>query len=114
MDKVVRAFPIRSREGLIVVRDQIEKWDPKQKAVFYAHFPSAVVEEWYVQEIAGRPYLIAVTEGDDLQRGWANMAKATDEFTVWFRQKALELSDADLSVVPRPPGAEHVFTWKTG
>jgi hypothetical protein len=70
-----------------------------------------MTEEWYVQDIGGRPYLIAVTEGENLQGAWANLAKATDELSVWFREQARNLSDADLSVVPRPPGAEHVFTW---
>jgi hypothetical protein len=110
MDRVVRVFPLRNVESLKEFAAEIERWDAKKKSAFFALFGHGR-EHWYVQQIDGRPYVIAITEGEALDQGYERMANATDEFSVWFRRRVRELSGFDLSSMPKGPVCEHVFSW---
>lgn len=110
MDRVVRVFPLRTIESLKEFGAEIDAWDAEKKRAFFALFGQGR-EHWYVQEIDGRPYVIAITEGEALERGYQRMAEATDEFSVWFRKRVRELSGFDLGSAPKGPPCEHVYSW---
>ena len=41
---------------------------------FFSNFNNAT-EDWFYQEIDGKPYVICVAQGDDLEQGYANYDK---------------------------------------
>jgi hypothetical protein len=112
MSRLVRAFPIPSVEALEQFGREIAAWPREKKSEFFARFGKAT-EDWYVQEIEGRPYVIAITEGEDLERGFEKMGAATDEFTAWFRRRVGEMSSVNLGAAPKGPPSKHVYSWST-
>ncbi len=108
MPKVVRAVPIKSKEGLMNLAKGVANRPAKERKEFLALFGDGV-EEWYYQEIDGKPYIIAVAEGTDLERGYSMYPELQDPFFEWFRAQVLELSDVDLREVPKAAPSEFVF-----
>jgi hypothetical protein len=112
MQRVVRAFPVKDKESLRQFGREIEAWSAETKRTFFSFFGSAR-EAWYFQEIDGKPHIIAVSEGEALNDGFVKMAQSTDEFTIWFRRRVMELSVFDLSKSPRGPASELIFEWSS-
>jgi hypothetical protein len=106
-------FPIRSIEALKRVGKDIERWEPAKKEKFFAMFGPSAHEDWYVREIGGQAYVICISEGEGLEAGFEKMGQATDEFTVWFRQQVLELTETDLGAKPHDPRCQHIYSWGT-
>lgn len=113
MARAVRMFPIRSIDALKRVATDIDAWDAAKKVPFFAMFGESAREEWYVRTIGKQAYVIAISEGPDLERGFDKLATATDEFSVWFRERVLELTEIDLGAAPHDPRCEHIYTWGT-
>ena len=103
---------MKDKESLKQFGREIEAWSAEKKRTFFSFFVSAR-EAWYFQEIGGTPHIIAISEGGMLDDGFAKMAQSTDEFTVWFRSRVMELSVFDLSKSPRGPASELIFEWST-
>lgn len=108
MEKVVRAFPISSREALLEMADQVASYTSEHKRAFFDNFGDAT-EDWFYQEIEGKPYVICVAQGDNLEAGYANYEQLNDEFSVWFKDKVAELSGVDVNKTPKGPETNHVF-----
>ena len=52
MQRIVRAVPVRSKEGLIELAEGVSNWPEEERSRFLSHFGNPV-EEWYFQEIDG-------------------------------------------------------------
>jgi len=113
MEKVVRAFPITSREDLMTMAKEVEEFSPDQRKTFFDNFNDGV-EDWYFQEIAGKPHVICVAMGNNLEEGYANYAKLEDPFSLWFKNKVAELTNVDVNKTPKGPEVEHVFCFNSG
>jgi hypothetical protein len=48
----------------------------------------------------------------NVEHGFADLATAQDEFTVWFRAQLLDITGIDLSVPMDAPFPKVVFDWK--
>lgn len=108
MERVVRAVPVSSREALQEFAQQIAKRPQEERQRFLEHFGGAV-EEWYYQEIDGKPHVIAVVEGEQLSAGFAKYPSLQDPFFDWFREGVLELTGVDLREVPKAAPSEFIF-----
>lgn len=113
MEKVVRAFPITSREDLMKMADGVEDFTPEQRKAFFDNFNDGV-EDWYYQEIAGKPRVICVAIGNNLEEGYANYAKLDDPFSLWFKEQVAKLTQVDVNKTPKGPEVEHVFCFNGG
>lgn len=108
MERVVRAVPVKSREALEEFAQKIAKRPQEERRQFLAHFGGAV-EEWYYQEIDGKPHVIAVVEGEQLSQGFAKYPHLQDPFFNWFRDQVLELTGVDLREVPKAAASNFIF-----
>ena len=113
MEKVVRAFPLTSREALSKFTAGVEKYSAEDRKKFFSNFNNAT-EDWFYQEIDGKPYVICVAQGDDLEQGYANYDKLDDAFSLWFKAQVAELSNVDVNKTPKGPESEHVFCFTKG
>src|SRR5262245_32341976 len=110
MRRLARAFPVKSRAALEELGRAINQWNPLEKERFYAQFGgSEVRESWYFQEIEGKPYVIAVVQGDNLEHGYRYLQTSDDDFSRWFREQIRELTGVDLTESPRGPRSERVY-----
>lgn len=108
MDRIVRAVPIKSKAALIELAKNVEQRPHTEKKRFLEYFGDAM-EEWYYQEIEGKPHIIAVVEGDKLNEGFALYPTLDDPYFNWFRDQVLELSGVDLREVPKAADSEFIF-----
>ncbi len=108
MQRVVRAFPVKSREAVVEFAEAVDKWPREKKQVFFDNF-GHVVETWHFQLIDGRPYVIGVADGEDLEGGFERYGGMKDEFTAWFREQVLALSGYDLGETPKGPPSEFLY-----
>ena len=113
MEKVVRAFPIKSRDALMRFSQGVEKFSSVEKAKFFDNFSNGV-EDWFYQEIGGKPYVICVAQGENLEAGYVNYNKLDDKFSSWFKAQVVELTNIDVNKAPKGPGSEHVFCFTQG
>jgi hypothetical protein len=110
MRRLARAFPVKSREAIEEFGRAINRWNPHEKERFYAQFGGpGVRESWYFQEIEGKPYVIAVVQGDNLEHGYRYLQTSDDDFCKWFRGQVQELTGVDLTASPRGPASELVY-----
>jgi len=112
MQRIVRAVPVKSKDALRELADKVEKQPSDIKERFLQSFGNPV-EDWYYQEIEGKPYIIAVIEGATLTEGFAQYPTLDDPFFNWFRDEVLELSGVDLRIVPTAAPSEHIFQFKS-
>ncbi len=113
MEKVVRAFPITSREALMQFSEGVEAFSSSEKEGFFSNFSDAV-EDWFYQEIDGKPYVICVAQGDNLEQGYENYHKLNDPFSLWFKDQVSQLTQIDVNTTPKGPESEHVFCFNKG
>lgn len=108
MKRVVRAVRVKSKEALYELARKIEQRPDSERQKFVAYFGDAM-EEWYYQEIDGKPYVIAVVDGSALSEGFALYPTLDDPFFNWFRDEVIELCGVDLREVPKAADSEFVF-----
>lgn len=108
MQKVVRAFSVKSREALVKIAKETDVFTSEQKGVLAKNF-DMTVESWYYQEIEGKPYVIGVAEGEQLDEGFESWGTSDDPFAVWFREQVKEMTGCDLSEAPKGPQKELIY-----
>ena len=108
MQRVVRAFPVKSREALLEFARGVDEWPDEAKQPFFDNF-GGVSETWHFQMIEGKPYVIGVADGERLEQGFERYAGLKDPFSLWFKAKVLEISGADLNEEPKGPPSEMVY-----
>ena len=70
----------------------------------------ATRETWAMQETAAGTFILVWFDGD-VEAGFADLATAQDDFTVWFRGQVEEVTGVDLSVADDSPPPELVLDW---
>lgn len=108
MQRVVRAFPVKSKEAVLEFARAIDAWPREKKQAFFNNF-GAVVETWHFQMIGDQPYVIGVADGEDLEEGFVRYASMEDEFTRWFQDEVRSLSGYDLTDAPKGPVSEFLY-----
>jgi hypothetical protein len=68
-------------------------------------------ETWALQPTPAGLFMNVWFEGD-VEHGFADLAIAQDDFTVWFRAQLLDITGVDLSAPMDAPPPEMVFDWK--
>jgi hypothetical protein len=68
-------------------------------------------ETWALQPTPAGLFMNVWFEGD-VEHGFADLATAQDDFTVWFRAQLLDITGVDLSAPVDAPPPEMVFDWK--
>ena len=108
MQRIVRAVPVKSKESLTKLARASAEWPAQERQKFLSYFGDAT-EQWYFQEIEGKPYIIAIVEGTKLEQGFAKYPQLDDPFFNWFRDEVLEMSGVDLRQVPKAADAELIY-----
>lgn len=113
MALVVRAFPVRNREGVdAFVRELRERADETRE--FYAHY-GVRREAWFYQESGERAFVITVTDvSDPVEPKAAEYAAETDGFPAWFKARVYALSGVDPDDAPLGPLTEQVHASDDG
>jgi hypothetical protein len=57
-------------------------------------------ESWYVQSVSGADVLIVVLRGEEPEMVFAELAVSLEPFAVWFRERTLEITGVNISLVP--------------
>ena len=99
MNQIARVVPVKSREALQQLCDEIRQKMPHETQSFFNSFGTGY-ERWYFQEIDGKPFLISVTDSTNMSAGYDQYAHSSDPFFVWFSDRIKEISDIDLRENP--------------
>ena len=105
---VVRAYPLKSREALEDFVDDLHR-RPDETRAMYQNL--GVREIWFEQETANGPVAIAVAVIADPTRVAEQYVKATDRFSIWFKQRVEDVSGVNPHRSPLGPGTEKVFDY---
>ena len=109
MERIARAVPVKSKQALTDFLSEYQtRIDKGDSDPLFEGFGSGS-ERWYYQEIEGKPYIIAVTEGDAVTAGYDQYPHTEDEFFEWFSKSIGELSGIDLRQTPTGATSELVF-----
>ena len=108
MQRVVRAFPVKSKEAIVKFAEEVDEWPNEKKKAFFQNF-GEVTETWHFQMIEGKPYVIGVAEGTDLEKGFERYASMSDPFSTWFKDQVKEITGVDLNGAPKGPSSELVY-----
>lgn len=103
---VVRAYPLKSREALEDFVDDLHRRPDETRAMYQG---LGVREIWFQQETGRGAFAIAVAVIADPQRVAQQYAKATDRFSIWFKQRVEDVSGVNPHRSPLGPGTEKVF-----
>ena len=106
MQQLARMVPVKSKEGLVELLRQANERPAEERHTFFSRFGDSTVERWYYQEIDGKPYVLAVAEGEHLMDGFAQYPELDDPYFNWFRDRVFELSGVDLRAVPTAAHSE--------
>jgi hypothetical protein len=98
-EDAVRSF---AKEVLGPRRDQYDSFQAR----------SAITREtWTLLTTPDGSFVNVWFEGN-VDEGFADLATAQDEFTVWFREQLLSITGADMSAANDSPRPEVIFDWK--
>ncbi len=106
-----RVIPVASKEKLQNFIDDIRNYPNKEERDDFVNTFGGAWESWYYQELDGKPHIIAITEGNNFDAGFAQYATSEQPFFVWFRQQILELTGLDMRQNPGGATSEHIFTF---
>ncbi|MEM1081595.1 MAG: hypothetical protein AAGH65_08445 [Pseudomonadota bacterium] len=109
MTLTARAIPIASKQQLDQLIEGIRHYPDKTVRDEFINSFGGAVEHWFYQEVEGRPFLIAVIEGEDFGAGFEQYAASNQPFFLWFRQQVLDLTGVDMREVPGAATSEYVF-----
>ena len=105
---VVRAYPLKSREALEDFVDDLHRRPDETRAMYQA---LGVREIWFQQETEHGPVAIAVAVIADPKRVAEQYMKATDRFSIWFKQRVEDVSGVNPNRSPLGPSTEKVFDY---
>jgi len=102
MTLVVRAFPVRGREGVEALAREMHERSAEARA-FYTHF-GVRREAWFYQQAGDTSVVIGVTDiKDPVEPKAAEYAAALDGFASWLKARVFALSGVDPDVAPLGP-----------
>lgn len=102
MPLVVRAFPVRGREGVdALVREMRER--AGEVRAFYTHY-GVRRESWFYQEAGDVRFVIGVTDVlDPVEPKAEEYATTSEGFAAWLKARIYALSGVDPDVAPLGP-----------
>lgn len=103
---VVRAYPLKSLEALEDFVDDVHKRPDETRAMYER---LGVRELWFVQQTDHGPINIAVAAVADPEAAAREHARATDRFSIWFKQRVEDVSGVNAHRTPFGPETEKVF-----
>ena len=111
MSFLVRAFPLR--ESVSNFESFVSALQGPRQADASAFYQQYGIEHesWHLQHTEHGPWVIVVTVVQDLADSAQKYARASDEFTSWFKGQVLALSGVDPSVAPLGPPTTEVYRW---
>ena len=109
MERTARAFPIKSREAVEAMCQELDRRFTSEDKKILAEEFELDCELQYYQEIEGKPYVITVIQGETLEKGFKDWAKTTNPFASWFREQVLAISGHELSKNPKGPKSDLVY-----
>jgi hypothetical protein len=78
---------------------------------FYESFN--VDETWFVQDVGGQPYAIAIASmRGDAEANARSYGESTDPFASWFKQRVVDVTGVDPNVTPLGPPSEQMFEFR--
>ena len=107
----VRLIPVSSKAAVLCFVDAVKNYpDTQARNEFVAMFEGAI-EDWYFQEVDGRSYIIAVTQGDrvSIDSAFAKYKDLDQPFFNWFRDQILLLTGIDMREQPGGERSELLF-----
>jgi hypothetical protein len=107
----VRMYPLTRGVGpLKEFAAELQKRRSESRA-FYDSY--RVDESWFVQDVGGQPYAIAVASmRGDIEGNLKRFAESTEPFEVWFKQRVIDLTGVDPNETPLGPPSEQVFEFR--
>ena len=111
MSFLVRAFPLR--KPVSDFDAFVAELHGQKKADADAFYSSHGIthESWHLQQTENGPWIIVVTMVGNADEAAPKYAKATDEFSSWFKGQVMTLSGVDPSVAPLGPPTSQVYSW---
>lgn len=107
----VRMYPLtRGVEPLKEFAAELGERDTESRAFYDSH---EVDESWFVQDVGGQPYAIAVVSmRGDVEANMKRFAESQEPFTAWFKQRVIDLTGVDPNETPLGPPSEQVFEFR--
>ena len=107
----VRMYPLtRGVEPLRELAAEMTKRSKEARA-FYDTFE--VDETWFVQDVNGAPYAIAVASmRGDAEANARKYGESQEPFAAWFKQRVIDVTGVDPNVTPLGPPSEQVFEFR--
>ena len=107
----VRAFPLLgSMTEFEAFVQELKSARQADAAAFYAEHGIAH-ESWHVQQTDNGPWVIVVTIARNPAESAPKYAKASDQFSSWFKGRVHTLSGVDPTVAPLGPPTTEVYNW---
>jgi len=114
MAYLVRAFPLR-RPLAELEAFAAELAGPRREQTRDFYRRSGVRRElWHKQMMPDGPWILAVTEIDDVNAAAPAYAASQDEFDVWYKQTVHTLTGVDPNTTPLGPASAEVYRWTEG
>lgn len=107
----VRLLPISSKQDILSFIEDIKNYpNPDEREEFVSLFGGAF-ENWYFQEIDGRCFVMAVTEGDGdaIRKAFDQYRDLRQPFFDWFHDRIEAITGISMRTVPGGHGSEHLF-----
>jgi hypothetical protein len=107
----VRMYPLTRGVGpLKEFAAELQKRQSESRA-FYDSY--RVDESWFVQDVGGQPYAIAVASmRGDIEGNLKRFAESKEPFEAWFKQRVIDLTGVDPNETPLGPPSEQVFEFR--
>jgi hypothetical protein len=106
---VARAYPLRSREALDELVEELQQRREETEA-FYRRFDTR--ESWFVQDMGGGPFAIAVAVMGDPAEQARLYAADREPFAVWFKQRVTSVSGVNPNETPLGPRTELLYEFR--
>lgn len=110
MSLLVRAFPLKAtREDLANFISTVQGRKPEVEDFYQAH--GVTHESWYLQETGQGPWVIGLTQVEDVRQSAPQFQAAQSGFARWFKDQIRELSGVDPDAAPLGPPTDLVYEW---
>lgn len=111
MSLLVRAFPLQAPAAALDSFISALKGSRRAEARAFYESHGVRHESWYLQQTDNGPWIIGITQVDDVREAAPRFAAAKADFAAWFKQQILELTGVDTSATPLGPPTTLVYDW---
>jgi hypothetical protein len=111
MSLLVRAFPLKANVADLEKFTAALNGPRKEQAVAMREVLGVTHESWYLQETESGPWVIALSQVEDVAQTAPKFAAARDDFPAWFKDSILQLTGVDTNKDPLGPPTRLVYEW---